>query len=509
MVNWFRDTASNRSLHTLSMRNHHLILCLLCFRLFNAFTLQTFFQPDEYYQSLEPAHHLVFGYGFLTWEYQTGIRSIAHALLFAGPFYLLKILNLDSPRNVLYAPKVIGAIQAALGDYYTAKFISKYWSTGSWSILVPILSPWNWFVATRTFSNSLETSITAYALYKWPFESVPLTTDALFSDYLITTIKSMASIGFAFVIRPTTSLIWIVPSIRQIVLHKTTFIFEAFFVLYVTLQYSAIIDSFYYGSITFPLLNFFRFNASGAASFYGINNWHYYATQGIPLLLTGFLPFTIHGLLEEHRLRQELTSMIGLVLLAYSLIAHKEVRFIMPLLPILHAFTASSIHKVWKKSKLPVLAMLILNVCIAYYASQVHQSGVISLINHIQTHPEINNLVLLMPCHSTPWQSHIHRPGNFRFLTCNPPPDIDEADQFYDSPKSFLKSIDCDYIATFEASQAVLEQSLAEQGVTYNIERRWFNSHVHDDARRQGDVLLYALHKRRRTAVRQEYQAFS
>lgn len=31
---------------------------------------QTAFQPDEFYQSLEPAHALVYGYGHLTWEWR-------------------------------------------------------------------------------------------------------------------------------------------------------------------------------------------------------------------------------------------------------------------------------------------------------------------------------------------------------------------------------------------------------------------------------------------------------
>ena len=29
----------------------------------------TFFQPDEFYQAFEPAHELVFGFGYLTWEW--------------------------------------------------------------------------------------------------------------------------------------------------------------------------------------------------------------------------------------------------------------------------------------------------------------------------------------------------------------------------------------------------------------------------------------------------------
>ena len=37
------------------------LLLLIAFRLVNALTLRTFFQPDEYYQALEPAWWLAFG----------------------------------------------------------------------------------------------------------------------------------------------------------------------------------------------------------------------------------------------------------------------------------------------------------------------------------------------------------------------------------------------------------------------------------------------------------------
>lgn len=33
-----------------------------------------------------------------------------------------------------------------------------------------ILSPWQWFCSTRTFSNSLETTLTIAALYYWPWD---------------------------------------------------------------------------------------------------------------------------------------------------------------------------------------------------------------------------------------------------------------------------------------------------------------------------------------------------
>lgn len=46
------------------------LLFLVGFRILNALTIRTFFQPDEYFQSLEPAWHMVFGRdsgAWITW----------------------------------------------------------------------------------------------------------------------------------------------------------------------------------------------------------------------------------------------------------------------------------------------------------------------------------------------------------------------------------------------------------------------------------------------------------
>lgn len=43
---------------------------IFLFRIFNSLLLQTYFDPDEYWQALEVAHHGAFGYGYLTWEWR-------------------------------------------------------------------------------------------------------------------------------------------------------------------------------------------------------------------------------------------------------------------------------------------------------------------------------------------------------------------------------------------------------------------------------------------------------
>lgn len=72
-------------------------LLAIAFRVYNALATYTFFQPDEFFQSLEVAHRMVFGYGKLTWEWQpiTAIRSPAYAALYVPIYWLLQRTGLD------------------------------------------------------------------------------------------------------------------------------------------------------------------------------------------------------------------------------------------------------------------------------------------------------------------------------------------------------------------------------------------------------------------------------
>lgn len=68
----------------------------LTIRVLIALATSTFFQPDEYFQALEPAHHLVFGYGHLTWEWLSPhpIRSFIYPALNVPIFWLLRVTRL-------------------------------------------------------------------------------------------------------------------------------------------------------------------------------------------------------------------------------------------------------------------------------------------------------------------------------------------------------------------------------------------------------------------------------
>ena len=87
-------------LHRWPARTTALLVCtaLAVFRVWNGLVVVTYFNPDEYWQSVEVAHRWVFGYGHLTWEWRTDarLRGAAHPALFAGLYAALRAVGLPA-----------------------------------------------------------------------------------------------------------------------------------------------------------------------------------------------------------------------------------------------------------------------------------------------------------------------------------------------------------------------------------------------------------------------------
>jgi GPI mannosyltransferase 3 len=193
--------------------------------------------------------------------------------------------------------------------------------------------------------------------------------------------------------------------------------------------------------MTFTPLNFLRANLA-VSSFYGVNQWHYYFTQALPILCTTTLPFVLHGAYGLWRSRDPAARMmIGLVIWTigvYSLSTHKEWRFLHPLLPLMHICAAKSLvdlhasHVSGKQSAIPIrrshIALLALNIPAIMYVLLLHGRAQISVMHHLRGLPstELDSLGVLAPCHSTPWQAYLHRPnlvepGQLWAIGCEPP----------------------------------------------------------------------------------------
>ncbi|TGZ85651.1 hypothetical protein EX30DRAFT_314858 [Ascodesmis nigricans] len=505
-----------------------IFLLLLSFRILNAVTTRTFFQPDEYFQSLEPAWDLVFGNGWLTWEWHHQLRSIAHPLLFAGLYKLVAVLPI-SPATMesllAVSPKLLQAFFATYGDFATAKLAGRLYGPGAgWTALwLSIGSAWNWFCSTRTFSNSLETVLTALALSLWPWEDVVMGSNGgkgVLRGYW----RSLGLAAVACVLRPTGVVFWGVLGAFRIIhlkgiARKVKLMVLAAITGCAVFGVNALLDNWYYGVWTFPPITFLRFNLLHNLSvFYGGNPWHYYLSQGFPLLLTSYLPITSFALFSAllasayRSASFQLATTVTTVTILYSTIDHKEVRFLYPLLPVLHVLLARTLHSGFEKPlrKKVLLGMVLLNAPIALYASLFHQRGVVDVVSYLAAE-NATDVGFLMPCHSTPWGANVGRsvsPGWWA-LGCEPPVGLteeertgylDEADVFYQHPEAWLWSNmaagikEPERLVIFQQLEGTIAKVWGDgsDGETgYRACWRGFNSHVHDDWRRKGDVVVF------------------
>ncbi|PSK34499.1 hypothetical protein B9Z65_8825 [Elsinoe australis] len=591
------------------------LLFLLAIRILNAFTVETFFQPDEYFQSLEPAWQIAFGKqsgAWITWEWREHLRSSIHPYIFAacykGAAQLTSILQLDSHTKgelFITAPKVLQAVFAALMDFYTWKLSVKHHGLRSQASLVTlficIFSPWQWFCSTRTLMNSLECTLTAAALYYWPWETFTGVASIKRVPYRGSLVLSFILAATASILRAPNIIIWAViggcsvmyrlwlwqralPVLSQVLLLATLCGSQV-------LLWCALADYQYYGRPVLPPLRFIHFNVvQSLAVFYGSNRKDYYSTEGLPILLTTFLPFALHGMytslgntfpLRGHcklslpartaAVRDTTLILVTLTtIVILSTIPHKEVRFLYPLLPILHTFVAPSLTTFFAPfpsprltyRKIVLFLLLTFNVLLALYASLVHQRGVIAVTHYLRHAHEarqaafasnphapasgtddirggnndeaITTVAFLMPCHSTPWRSHLVHAGIKAWaLTCEPPLNktlaeratyLDEADEFYVRPTRWMgekmagtstiagtKGIGNGkgvwtrgnkedeegkrkwplYLVFFEQLEPVMRTYLAQ--TAYEECWRGFNSHFHDDWRRKGDVVVWCM----------------
>ncbi|KAN0064538.1 glycosylphosphatidylinositol anchor biosynthesis [Thecaphora frezii] len=580
-----------------------LFALLLAFRLINALLTRTYFQPDEHWQSQEVAHTIVFGYGFVTWEwfpssslveaqrngylsaawhnlFNGPLRGVLHPLVFVPLYWLLKVTRLDGTFLLVLAPRLQQAVFAAIGDLYTFKLADRVAGTAAayCTLLVSLTNLYSFFTATRTFSNTLEATITIIALYYWPFiplaswsstaggegvlrtsevpSSQDLPTDAsldrtvsLRKLYCRTLSRSLWLAALACLLRPTNGVIWIflfgqllyatlaqlpaksrergstesacIAQSIEVIAEVGSLIATTARVAIIAICAALMLDTAYFSLADttqrpafwpkvagYPLplptltpLSFFHRNVVASLSlFYGVNPWHFFLSQGIPVLCTTWLPFTLLGwrraLKASRPDLQPLRSLAYVVLWTvgiFSLLGHKEFRFLQPILPLLCLFTGLAFASclppasTWTEKggdarallhvfcRLPAWMkgiLLFLQLPAAIFVTTFHCRGQEAVTYHLgraarkqagsstlrqgeveDPYGRIRSIGMLMPCHSTPWQSSLHwsagAPADdavyLWFIECPPPGPgqeldsyMDQSDFFYADPYAYL-----------------------------------------------------------------------
>ncbi|CAG9129766.1 unnamed protein product [Plutella xylostella] len=135
-------------------------------RILSVFLVQTWYVPDEYWQTLEVAHKQVFGYGAVTWEWQKGIRSYLYPGVVSAVYSVLKFTGLDHPEALVLIPRILQALLSAVADYSFYKWTGER----KWGLFLALTS-WFWFYTSgRTLLQTTETALVTIALSIFPFK---------------------------------------------------------------------------------------------------------------------------------------------------------------------------------------------------------------------------------------------------------------------------------------------------------------------------------------------------
>ncbi|KAL6534745.1 Mannosyltransferase aptg1 [Orobanche gracilis] len=367
------------------------IICLIT-RIINSLLVQTYFNPDEHWQGLEVAHRIAFGYGHLTWEWKMGIRSYLHPVLFAALYKVLAFFRLDFTWCMIRAPRLLQSVFSSVGDLYLYKFSRALFgdNVAYWALFAQLTNWFMFFCITRTLSNSLETVLTVVSLYHWPCLRAS-SGGVRFGSRK----RALALAAIACAIRLTSAVTWVYIGFIELFMAHDRLKFVLLEVVPIgglVLGLTCLLDRQFYGSWVIVALNFLKFNFfSSGGDYYGTHAWHWYMTHGFTVMLFTFIPFSVAGIIMSKEWK--LSGLIIWVLGIYSLLGHKEFRFVLPVLPISLMFSGCSLDnlrrcevskrkvkqgsssrtKCFSKLRMSVFFLLVTNLPMALYMSMVHQ----------------------------------------------------------------------------------------------------------------------------------------
>lgn len=487
-----------------------LLYALIALRIMNVFLVRTYFVPDELFQSVEVAHWAVYGTGYLSWEWMASLRCVLHPFIIAMLYFMGHMCTIDSNLFIIQAPRLLHAILFAFSDYCYYKFAKRILSPdGAKYAFLSYLSCWFvWYCAPRTLSNTLETILTLFSLQWYPLSKADRKQS--YWPYM--------SIGFlTILIRPTAILIWIPFGLWH--LWRSDSLIEILCTCLSSclpvLLLVTILDSTAYGKLTFTAWNFIRFNVlEGGSGHFGSHPWHWFISQGLPAVLTVHLIPIFLGIIIALRNRSIpfiFFSVPALYITVHSLIAHKEHRFLLPIIPFLCLFAGIFFHSrlshIMPKCHIFWIRLLFLvNVSLAGYFGLFHQIGPLSTTYWIVEDAKLRfskgqhfELVHLMPCFSLPQYSYYHGLNvTITALDCSPsfphlPDFVVQADHFYDDPNFWIDAnLDllkkADYLVFYEKTYREVQYSVISLG--FRICAHLFHAHFLSSARQDHYIIV-------------------
>ncbi|KAJ8568702.1 hypothetical protein K7X08_028235 [Anisodus acutangulus] len=443
---------------------------------------------DEHWQVLEVAHQISFGYGHLTWEWEKGIRSCLHPMIFAALYKVLAFFHLDKPWFMIRIPRLLQSVFSAFGDLYLFKLSQEIFGdrVAKFTLFSQLTNWFMFFCITRTLSNSLETVLTIVSLYYWPCIRPSASKISWGSRKW-----ALAIAALACAIRPTSDSYW---GARTLIL-GLTFLVDRWMGLQLWSSHSYRFRFLAFSSKQWKLSSLVAWSLAiysllGHKEFR--NNRSTYQGRGkicVHSTLTGPHVVGFHGVCPPCASNSFNVRWYWLTTIGGPDKSNGRGK------------RSPSTHDGCSiKLQLAILFLAVTNIPMAFYMSMVHQRGTEDVMNYLSEEAyrrKVKSIVFFTPCHATPYYSTLHRNLPMCFLDCTPSEEkraLDESDRFLVDPVGFATEFAKNWstpshIVLFDSQEKLLKEFLA----LHNFQEiKWFfHAHFKVDRELQASVAVY------------------
>ncbi len=315
---------------------HLVVAACLLWRLYIAISGLDVRHPDQIFQYLEQSHRLVFGYGYVPWEYRFGVRNWLLPLGLALPMQILRDIGLDQPT--IYAPlmRCIAAV-ISVTSLYAVHAIGRNLYGPTIGLMASVFAG-TWFELDR-FALALTPEVLGMYALLAALALLTGTQNPGRAFFLGALVAVAATLRIQYVPVVVAALIfflrmWPNASRRYVIL-----------AILLVCAAVGVADYWFWGVPFVSYFNGINMNLGfGLADSFGTRPLHYYLAT---LSATSLLLFPVAGLYGLYDWRRHLLLLVCLfaLLVPHSLVAHKERRFIILATPLLLILLADAIAR--------------------------------------------------------------------------------------------------------------------------------------------------------------------
>lgn len=306
-------------------------------RLWLAFTDHGLCWPDEVFQSLEPAHRMAFGYSMVAWEFVVGARNVLLPGAIALVLKATALVGLDQPG--VYVPLVrvgfaLASALTALGVYRLARAVGS-----SLPAAVAGATALAWMSLALYFSPRAMSEVASALPVTW---GLALLLGAPSRRRLV---LGASLLGVAVILRIHCGL-FAAGAVVTLLLHRRRR--DAGLVFGVLCGWALVyglLDLVAWGGFFHSALLYLRFNLlEGRAAEWGTAPPAFYTKYLVRSLGAHWVLLAVLALAGLRRATPVVVLAL-LFLLGHLALPHKELRFIVPMLPLLCAAAAAGLDE--------------------------------------------------------------------------------------------------------------------------------------------------------------------